>query len=43
MRGKLAMLLWVQQALLALLLPTLLAQGEGKQTSGGSRTWLTIC
>lgn len=33
-REKLAMLLWVPQALLALLLPTLLAQGEGKETVG---------
>uniref|UniRef100_A0A2K6SAZ8 5-hydroxytryptamine receptor 3A n=2 Tax=Saimiri boliviensis TaxID=27679 RepID=A0A2K6SAZ8_SAIBB len=34
MRGKLAMLLWVQQALLALLLPTFLAQGEARRTGG---------
>lgn len=33
-REKLAMLLWVPQALLALLLPTLLAQGEGKEAVG---------
>ncbi|XP_012326057.1 5-hydroxytryptamine receptor 3A isoform X1 [Aotus nancymaae] len=34
MRGKLAMLLWVQQALLALLLPMFLAQGEARRSGG---------
>uniref|UniRef100_A0A2K6Q453 5-hydroxytryptamine receptor 3A n=2 Tax=Rhinopithecus roxellana TaxID=61622 RepID=A0A2K6Q453_RHIRO len=33
-REKLAMLLWVQQALLALLLPMLLAQGEARRSGG---------
>lgn len=28
------MLLWLQQALLTLLLPTFLAQGEGKEDAG---------
>ncbi|PNI40586.1 HTR3A isoform 3 [Pan troglodytes] len=37
MRGKLAMLLWVQQALLALLLPTLLAQGEARRSRNTTR------
>lgn len=32
---KLAMLLWAPQALLALLLPVLLTQGEGKAVGGG--------
>uniref|UniRef100_A0A2I3G2L9 5-hydroxytryptamine receptor 3A n=1 Tax=Nomascus leucogenys TaxID=61853 RepID=A0A2I3G2L9_NOMLE len=36
-RGKLAMPLWVQQALLALLLPTLLAQGEARRSRNTTR------